>query len=730
MMQLEHARALVFAATALWLLVPAGASAQDNSPQDPRKPVWAGEGQPKQAKKGNDQSDYTTVVTGKLGPEERFTADRSISAVTAKQISERVPRSTPEALWDTPGTFVQQTNHGGGSPIVRGMIGPQVLLLIDGVRLSNSTYRTGPMQYLNLVDPLIIRSMEVMRGAGSMLYGSDAMGGVIQIIPKQPRDARDSDGIDGGWRLYLSNASANRGQTVHGLADGGHGGLSVLGAVTYKHLDDLSGGGDVGLQPYSGYRAWNETMNVTYRFSDGFFSGWKVKLGYLMAHVENAGRTDKLVDNKSLQIYDNEDHLLYGRLSFDVRRLRTRGELTFSMQHFFERKDGFKVAADLATRLSSTRDEVTAVTFGQDLRLTTSLLSDRLRLRYGSMFYRDWVSAGRQTWEPGQPWAEAADKAYPDGSGYDNYGIYVHAEGDVLQTADGGHHISVGGGYRLHGMRGDAPAAAGLPEVDLGSVGHVFQASAQYRYRRRANVALTFSQGFRAPNLQEAVMLGDTGKFFHIPNGDLSPEKADTIELLARARLWRARISWAGYVTLLHDLIKRIPARYKDQEKYGGKDVFINVNGGEGLLWGTEVQAQVELWWGLSVAGHLTYTWGEEQRADDSLVPLSRIPPLYGMVKVRYDTPRGWRWRGFVEAFVRAAGDQQRLSEEDQKDVRIPEGGTPGWWTLNLRAGAMVFHHLRVNLALENLLNVKYKYHGSGIWSPGTNAVVSVEGFY
>ena len=683
----------------------------------------------KRAAPGDDESNYNTVVTGKLGPEERFTADRSISVVSSKKIAEAAPRTTPEALWDAPGAFVQQTNHGGGSPIVRGMIGPQVLLLVDGVRLSNSTYRTGPMQYLNLIDPLIIRSMEVMRGAGSMLYGSDAMGGVIQIMPMQPRDARGADGLDAGWRLYLSNASANSGQTVHGRVDGGYGGLAVLGAVTYKHLGNLTGGGDLGEQPYSGYRAWHESMNATYRFSDGLFAGWSVKLGYQMAHIENAGRTDKLVDKKSLSVYDNEDHLLYGRLSFKVPRLHTTGELTFSMQHFFERKDGFKMDTDLVTRLGSTRDEITAVTFGNDLRLMTSLLSDRLRLRYGSMYYRDWVSALRQTWKPGLPWTENADKAYPDGSTYDNYGVYLYAEGDALRS-EAGHTVSVGGGYRLHGMAGQAPEAGALEAVDLGNLGHVFQASAQYAFRDRANVALTFSQGFRAPNLQEAVMLGDTGKFFHVPNGDLSPEKADTLELLARGRLWRAHLAWAGYVTFLHDLIKRVPSTYEGQSTYGGKDVFINVNGGEGILWGTEVQASVNLWWGLSLAGHLTYTWGEEEKADGSLVPLSRIPPLFGMVKVRWDTPQGWRWRGFVETFVRAASDQDRLSAEDEKDVRIPEGGTPGWWTWSVRFGATVFDHVRVTAVLENLLNKKYKYHGSGIYSPGTNAVLSVEGFY
>jgi outer membrane receptor protein involved in Fe transport len=402
----------------------------------------------------------------------------------------------------------------------------------------------------------------------------------------------------------------------------------------------------------------------------------------------------------------------------------TEGDVTSSFQHFFERKDAYTMAADLVTRLGGTRDEVTARTLGQDLQLITRLVQNRLRLRYGGMYYRDWVQASRERWKPGRPWEVAPDKAYPDGSTYDNYGVFLHVEGDPLRRDD--HLLRIGGGYRLHGMVGQAPAAGDLPEVDFSDLGHVFLASAQYLYGDVANLAFTFSQGFRAPNLQEAVMLGDTGKFFHVPNPDLNPERADTFELLARARLWKMRLGLAGYVTLLHDLIKRVPSTWNGQQEVDGKDVFHNVNGGQGLLWGTEVQADFDLGWGLSLGGHLTYTWGEEQKQDGTTEPLTRIPPLFGMVRLRWDTPAFRSWRGFAEAFVRAAGDQTRLSAEDEKDVRIPAGGTPGWWTLNLRLGLVAFSHVRVGVALENLLNQKYRYHGSGLWAPGINAIIRV----
>ena len=95
------------------------------------------------------------------------------------------PRTTPEALMGMNGVFVQKTNHGGGSPFVRGLTGNQTLILVDGIRLNNSTFRYGPNQYLNTIDAYTIQRIEVAKGTGSVQYGTDAIGGVVHIITKR-----------------------------------------------------------------------------------------------------------------------------------------------------------------------------------------------------------------------------------------------------------------------------------------------------------------------------------------------------------------------------------------------------------------------------------------------------------------------------------------------------------------------------------------------------------------
>ena len=124
------------------------------------------------------------AVTGARHDQRIVDSPRQIVVLTADDIRRRNYRSTPDALADMMGVFVQETNDGGGSPIIRGLVGNQVLIMVDGIRLNNSSFRLGPNQYFNTIDLNQIERIEVVRGAGSVLYGSDALGGVVNIITK------------------------------------------------------------------------------------------------------------------------------------------------------------------------------------------------------------------------------------------------------------------------------------------------------------------------------------------------------------------------------------------------------------------------------------------------------------------------------------------------------------------------------------------------------------------
>ena len=131
---------------------------------------------------------------------------------------------------------------------------------------------------------------------------------------------------------------------------------------------------------------------------------------------------------------------------------------------------------------------------------------------------------------------------------------------------------------------------------------------------------------------------------------------------------------------------------------------------------------------GFRLSGTLSYAWGEEHVADGPDLPLTRVPPLFGHAALRWDSPESQSVRFFLELYLRGAAHQDRLSAEDESDSRIPEDGTPAWWTLNARMGLLT-ERMALTLALENLRDVRYRYHGSGFDASGVHALLTLEAF-
>jgi outer membrane cobalamin receptor len=668
------------------------------------------------------------IVTAKKTAEDPFLSNRSVSVLGKKDLSAKSPRTTPEALMEVPGVFVQKTNHAGGSPIVRGLIGPQVLITIDGVRLNNSVYRTGPLQYLNMVDSLSINKIEVLRGPGSVLYGSDAMGGVVQVFPINSSPYRNNKSFSYNGLFLTRYESADNGLKSHGHFQGGDGNFGIAAGVTKQKVGDIKAGGDIDEQPYSGYDHTSAFSNMEYTVENGFFTGWRFSLNYLGAIVDDAGRTDKLIDKKKLSMYYDRVNLIYGRIHMPLKAINTDGDITISYQDFAEEKEDISLEDNLETKIDSTLNKTAVGTAGIDVKYITSLLKSRIQIQYGGMWYHDSVNSSqyKKTDYYGTS-TKTEISGYPDGSTYDNYGAYIMIEEHFFTF--GNHKFEFDTGYRFHGMMGNAPAIDNMPSVEISDNGHVFMGSAKYLFKKNAIVAFTFSQGFRAPNLQEAVMLADTGKYFHIPNDNLKPEKSDTYELLTRIKIWKIIFQATGYYSDITDLIDRENTTWEGNSQVDGTDVAWNVNSGKAYIYGTEGNCSILLPHDISILGNITYTYGKKTDGDgdDFEFYYTRIPPLYGQGTIHWDFTSSKKINGFLESYIRGTARQDKLSPEDESDARIPEGGTPAWWTLNFRSGLVISKNYRIITTFENILNKEYKYHASGVYAPGFNMIVTLE---
>lgn len=675
------------------------------------------------------------VSTASRDEEVPFLSNRSLDVISTEELNQRQPRTVPEALRESPGVFVQQTNFGGGSPIIRGFVGPQILILVDGIRLNNSVFRTGPLQYLNLIDPYEIKRLEVVRGPGSVLYGSDAIGATINAITSDPNDYRSSGEFGYAGRVAGKYGSAARETTGHADLDLGYSLFGSRFSVTVKNFDDLQGGRGVGRQAYTSYNQVNASGKVTTRLSKGFVEDWTFSLGYHLALMNDVGRAEKLDISHKYDVYENDHHLVYGRADMKFKQIYTNLELTLSYQRFFEEKMTYHMNESHSITVKQTRDRISVDSLGVEGKFTTKVLSNRLRMIYGSEFSHDWVGSSRIEKDTVSDWHDGDRSPYPEGSAYYLVGAYLHAIGELLDN-DSDFGLRLSAGYRFQEMGGSADARTDAPAVDYGNRAHVFSAGIEGSYKRHWMSAFTFSQGFRAPNLMESVLSGDTGDYYHVANSDLGPERSNTLELLNRFKFWRLDGSLTGYVSFISDAIKRVGSEYEGQTVINGNNVVENANGGNGRLYGAESRLGINIYKGLSLNVSITYTYGSEllddvaQAADTqsrSEIALSRIPPLFGDAKLRWEGEFNEEVLVFVETWLQFAAKQDRLSDRDKDDIRIPEGGTPGWVTWNMRSGIDYNNMLRAVLSIENLTNTKYKYHGSGVYGAGTNAIMSLE---
>ena len=149
---------------------------------------------------GEDSLDVVVITANRYEVQALDVAEM-ISTYSLRDQRELAPRSMAEALIGVPGVWMQKTNHGGGSPFIRGLTGNQTLVLVDGIRLNNATFRYGPNQYLNTIDPLSLHRVEVLRGSASVEYGTDALGGAVNLLSKTPQFSRQGEGTVFSWEL-------------------------------------------------------------------------------------------------------------------------------------------------------------------------------------------------------------------------------------------------------------------------------------------------------------------------------------------------------------------------------------------------------------------------------------------------------------------------------------------------------------------------------------------------
>lgn len=608
----------------------------------------------------------------------------SIILFKRKDAEKQLSRTLPESLNGLAGIFIQKTNHGGGSPFVRGLTGNQTLLMVDGIRLNNSLFRYGPNQYLTLIDNLLVEKVEVVKGTGSVQFGSDAMTGVVNVMTHNPEFSNISRlkglitsrftgfGMEKTIRPELSFSSKK---------------IAFVGGVSNKNFGDLRGGQKTGFQRPSGYKefAWDLKANID------LGADWLLTASYQNLVQNNVPVYHKyILENFAI---NNADPLSRGfgyiKLKKDFNSRLFNKLVAFVSTQIIEEHRSSRKNGSQVLRLED--DKAATISGGLDIY---SNISSIWSSNSGVEIYADKINSKRVDFDISTNQGISKRGLYPDGATYKNGALYSlhHLKFNRLK-------IEAGGRYNYYSI--------GINEVSLGKISIkpnalVFQAGIGYKISDVFNVFTNVSSGYRAPNIDDMGTLGIVDFRYEIPSYDLKPEKSLNQEAGLKWNSKKISGTFSVFNTSLSNLISRI----KTGAAMNGYDVYTKLNVEKGFIKGWELQNLLYATKYLSFHVSATSLYGQSITKNE---PLRRIPPFNGQVGLQY---RKDIYRiGFI---LDLAAAQRRLAQGDKDDSRIQAGGTPGYKTLNIYGG-IDHKKFGLNIYLNNIFNADYRTHGSGI---------------
>jgi len=668
------------------------------------------------------------VITATRSATEAIKVPAQVRQLTSVDLQERQVRSLPEALEELPGVNVQKTSNGQGSPFIRGFTGFRNLALIDGIRFNNSTFREGPVQYWNTIDSNAIDRIELVPGQGSVLYGSDAIGGTLNLLTKDSGFREEAPGFFfHGLSAYRGSTAeeSNIGRQEFQFGEGGRWGLHI--GASLKSFGDVHAAG-IGDQPSTGYDEWAYDM----RLDVALDPNWTLTAVHQQLRQNDAWRTHSTVDGVSWQgttvgtdikrAFDQERSLSYVRLAGqnldNLWGFVDAASFTVSLQSANEYEHRIRT-----NRVDYAQVELT--TLGLDLQFTSETTVGRFI--YGVDYYRDWVSSGSQRYDrDGTLNTIAVQGPVGDDATYDLLGAYLNYEVDLGSRV----HLFLGGRGTYASAdvgRYSNPATARVVDsysdswTDFSASGRiVVDLDSKDQFKMFAGV----SQGFRAPNLSDVSRL-DIARTDEqeVAAPGLDPEKFINLEIGLKAETQHFSGSFSYFYTVIDDMIVRRPTGEINSD---GDNVVTKANGGDGHVQGIEFAGEIRFDDNWSVFGHVTWTEGEVDQYRSSAPVLSsdylsRVVPWMGRAGVRWQSNDRRFWGEFVAL---AHSQYDNLTAGDKADSqRIPPDGNPSFTILTLRGGWQITKNIGVTLALENLLDEEYRYTGSGSNEPGFGLV-------
>lgn len=625
----------------------------------------------------------------------------STYGINRSAMQEQGFRTTPEMLMVDPGIFIQKTNHGGGSPFVRGLTGNQALIMIDGIRFNNATFRFGPNQYMNTIDAYTLNKIEVVKGSGSVQYGSDALGGVIQVLTKDPEFGKDK--ISG--KILLRGMSQDMEYTGRTELMYSAEKFAVTGGLTLRKFGDLYGGDTTGKQSPSGYNEFDYDFKLKWQISDKIIlTGVHQKVKQTNVPLYHRVR----LENFAYYFFDPQERQM-SYLKTDINlNSKVVKNVRFILSHQKSNELRSYYRNGNANRFKE-QDEVNTTGITADIN---TQFSKHWSANSGIEYYFDKVNSlkEQETVQTGNSILQRG--LYPDAATSINFSLYsLHH----LQF----NKVRIEAGLRYNTLGITIPDTS-TSQLKLGTItvspsSFVFNAGLSYELNAKSQLYLSSSSGYRAPNIDDLGTLGLVDFRYEIPAYNLKPEKSNHTEIGYRFANQKVKMNFSLFYMHLSNLITRVQI---PGQQIGGYNVYTKENSQESFIRGAEFSTSLMLNKYFSIHTGMAYAYGQNTSRSE---PMRRIPPVNGKFQIQY---RRGNFFTSIDQFF--AGKQSRLAQGDKDDNRIPLGGTPGWHIINISSGYTQTSHT-IRLGLMNLANTDYRTHGSGINNTGRSVWLSYE---
>ncbi len=690
------------------------------------------------------------VVSGSKFEAQRGTVPNQISLISTNQIAFQNTPNTGDLLINSGNVFVQKSQGGGGSPVLRGFESSRVLVVVDGIRMNNAIYRAGHLQNVLRIDQSMLDRAEILFGPSSVIYGSDALGGVMSFRSKNPT----IDKITAS--AYTRYSSAWNEKTIHADVNLGGKKFGSLTSITYSDFGDLIQGNkrtdkypDFGKTLFYAERIDgkdNKVTNIDYNKQVGsaysqydilqkFMYQKSVKVKHLVnlqySNTSDVPRYDRLTEvsgtnpKYSEWYYGPEKRFLAAyHLELSEAKIYDKSIITAAFQDIEE------------SRISRNFNNVNKKSQIENVKVFT-LNADFQKIikpntiQYGAEMTFNDVKSTATNLNINTGVFTPSNTRYPDGKNtMESLAVYLTNQLNVSQK------LYINGGLRFNVIHLNAKfidktffpfpysEAKQSPNALSGNLGIVA------RPTNKTKLSALFSSGFRSPNIDDMTKVFDSkAGTLVVPNPDLKPEYTYNYEASINQQIGEVLTIEATYFyTLFKNAIITAPFTLKGQsmvDYLGVKSkVAASQNVREAQITGWNITLYAKLRPDLIFSSTLNNTKGKIM--DDKNTPLDHIPPMFGRTALRFSKKKLQ-----LEVFSLYNGWKKitnyNLDGEDNQQYATPDG-MPSWWTLNLRSEFHINKNLQIQVACENILDKNYRNFASGISNAGRNFIVTLRG--